>query len=312
VPQLILITLFAFMLSDLMPGDWVAFQMVGGEFTFEEIQAERARLGLDDPWFVQYTNWLTSLVQGDWGHSHRANLPVRDVIFGYRFWNTIRLSLMSTIMFFLLAVPLGILAGRYYRRWPDKLIILYGFMGAALPNVVLGLVLIWFFGIYLSVLPPIGSVDTMVHAFGTPFEIFISQLRHLILPSMALATFSGIGMMYILRTGIVDGRSSDYAMTARSKGVPERVIFNKHILRNSLIPFAQGIGFTFTGLMGGSVLIENIFRFPGMGQLFVNSIVAQDTPVAIGLIFFYSALAVLAVLIGDIALAATDPRIRVR
>jgi peptide/nickel transport system permease protein len=190
-------------------------------------------------------------------------------------------------------------------------------VGAALPNIVLGLVFIFIFAIWLGWLPPLGSVDPFVYAAfnrgdANAIQLFMSRIRHLILPSMAISFLSGIGMMYTLRAQIVDGRSSDYAMTARSKGVPERVIFGKHILRNSLIPFAQGIGFTFVGLFGGSVLIENIFRYPGMGQLYLTSVEQRNIPLASGLILFYSILAVLAVLIGDIALAATDPRIRVK
>jgi peptide/nickel transport system permease protein len=204
------------------------------------------------------------------------------------------------------------LAGRYYRTVIDKGILLYGFVGAALPSVVLALVLIYFFGIRWGWLPPIGSVDIMIYRTGDTFAIFMSRVQHLILPSLAMATFSGIGLMYTLRAGIVDGRSSDYAMTARSKGVPERVIFNKHILRNSLIPFAQGLGFVFISVFSGAVLIERIFRFPGMGDLFITSIESRDYGIVSGLVLFYSVLNILAVLIGDIALAATDPRIRVR
>jgi ABC-type dipeptide/oligopeptide/nickel transport system permease component len=311
IPQLLLITFITFLLQHHMPGDFVDQAMFGQDFTWDQMETMRAQMGLDAPWYQQYGRWMRAVVRGDLGVSAHHRMPVTQIIFGHAFWNTFRLSLTSMIIFFLIAIPLGILTGRYYRTFVDKTILLYCFIGAALPNVVLGLVLIFVFGIRLGWLPPIGSIDIFVVGSGA-FREFMSRLQHLILPSMALATFSGVGMVYTLRAQIVDGRSSDYAMTARSKGVPERVIFNKHILRNSLIPFAQGIGFTFTSLFSGSVLLERIFRFPGMGALFLDSIMLRDYAVASGLILFYATLSVLAVLIGDIALAATDPRIRVR
>lgn len=308
IPQLFIIACITFALSWLMPGDFVSLQ-IGEDRTWSEIQAMREQLGLDDPWYIQFWRWLGSVIRGDFGISAQHARPVIDVI-GERAINTFWLSLMSTVMFFIIAIPLGILAGRFSGRLPDKVILTYGFVGLALPALVYAILLIFVFAIRLDWLPARGSVEAF--AVGTGFGEFVSRIRHLILPSIALSTFGGITTIYLLRTQIIDGKSSDYATTARSKGIPERVIFNKHILRNSLIPFAQSIGLVFIGLLIGSVLIERIFMYPGMGDLFLTSIQIRDFNVASALIVIYAALTVVGVLIGDIALTLADPRIRVK
>ena len=308
IPQLFIIACVTFALSQLMPGDFVSLQ-IGGELTWSEIQAMREQLGLDRPWYFQFWTWFSSIIRGDFGLSAIHHRPVIDVI-GERIVNTFRLSLVATLLFFAIALPLGITAGRFHRRLPDKVILLYGFIGLALPTLVLAILLIFIFGIRLEWLPARGSVDAF--AVGTGFGEFVSRLRHMILPATAMATFSGIGMIYVLRSQIIEGKASDYALTARSKGIPERVIFNKHILRNSIIPLAQGIGLTFVGLLTGTVLIEWIFIYPGMGDLFITSITNRDFNVASALILIFAAFTAVGVLIGDIALTIADPRIRIR
>jgi len=309
VPQLFVIMLVTFALQWMMPGDFVS-NLVGSELTWQEIEAQRVQLGLDNPWYYQFWNWFTSVLRFDFGISAQHHRPVVDVI-GERLSNTFWLSLAQTILLFALAIPLGIIAGRFARRWPDKLILLYGFIGMSLPVLVYAIILIFFFGFNLQWLPVRGSIDPVVVGTGAVPEL-LSRLRHLILPTIAGATLTGVGMIYTLRIQIVDGSVSEYAKTARSKGVPSKVIFNKHILRNSLIPFAQGIGFTFIGLLSGTIFIEQIFSYPGMGQLFLNSIQIRDFAVASTLVLFYSFLSVIGVLIGDIAVTVADPRIHIK
>ena len=307
IPQLFVISCVTFALQWLMPGDFISNQLQ--DLPITEIMRMRDQLGLDDPWFQQFWRWLGSILRGDFGISFVHHRPVMDIIH-HRMINTFWLSLVSTIILFSIAIPLGIIAGRFNRRLPDKIILLYGFIGLALPNLVYGILLIFVFGIRLGWLPARGTVD--VFAVGTGFGYFVSRLRHMILPAITLSTFGGIMTIYTFRAQIIDGKSSDYATTARSKGVPERVIFNKHILRNSMIPFAQSIGFIFVGLLAGAVLVEQIFMYQGMGELFVSSIVRQDNAVASALILIFSSLTVVGVLIGDIALTIVDPRIRIK
>jgi len=296
-----------------MPGDIVSQRMLMEDeqmLSLHEMQQMRALLGLDDPWYVQYTRWLSNVVRGDFGMSFQHHRPVTELI-RQRMGNTFRLSLTSVLVVFGAGIPLGILAGRYYRRPLDKGIQLYGFVGVSLPNVVLGILLVWLFAFRLDWLPFFGSIDPLVVGTGRIAE-FMSRLRHLVLPTLAIGLGGGIGTIYFLRAQIVEGRSSDYAMTAKAYGIPEKTIFRKHILRNSLMPFAPTVGFIFVGLFGGTILLERLFSIPGMGDLLMTSITQQDNNVMSTLVLFYASLSALAVLIGDITITIVDPRIRIK
>jgi peptide/nickel transport system permease protein len=311
IPQLILISFVTFWLSWIMPGDFVSQRRMAEEhLSWQEVQTMREQLGLDDPWYVQYVRWAGNIITGDLGMSFQHHRPVTSLIRDYM-GNTFRLSLTSTLLLFAIAIPLGILAGRYYRKPVDKVIILYGFIGVALPSVVYGILLVWLFSFQVTWFPFRGSIDPMVVGTGFLPEL-LSRLRHLVLPTVAIATAGGVGIIYFLRAQIVEGRGSDYAITAKAKGVPEKVIFNKHILRNSLVPFAPMFGGMFFTLFTGTVLIERIFAYPGMGQLFFMAIQQRDSNIISGLVLMYSVMAVLGVLLGDIILTIVDPRIRMK
>jgi len=296
-----------------MPGDIVSQRMLMEDeesLSWAEVVQMREQFGLDDPWYQQYGRWLGNVLRGDLGVSFQHHRPVTALI-RERMGNTVRLSLASVILIYAIAIPLGILAGRYYRTILDKAIQLYGFVGMALPNVVLAILMVWVFAFRLEWLPFRGSINPLVVGTGFVNET-VSRLQHLVLPTLAIAIGAGIGIIVLLRAQIVEGKGSDYAMTARANGIPDKVIFRKHILRNSLLPFAPAFGFIFTGLLGGAVLIENVFSINGMGALFLNSITLRDNNVASGLILMYSTLAVVAVLIGDITITIVDPRIRIK
>jgi len=294
-----------------MPGDFVTQSRMAEEhISFHEIQNMRDVLGLDDPWYQQYMRWMGNILRGDFGMSFQHQRPVVDLIRDF-IGNTFRLSLLSMVVAFAIAIPLGIVSGRFYRKLADKAVILYGFIGAALPNVVFAILLVWMFSFQFTWFPFRGSIDPLVAGTGFLPEL-MSRLHHLVLPTLAIAIGGGIGTIYYLRAQIVEGRSSDYAMTAKAYGVPEKRIFNKHILRNSLVPFAPTVGAVFVGLFGGSILIESIFAYPGMGQLFFMAIRQQDSNIVSALVLLYSTLAVFAVLIGDITLTLIDPRIRMK
>jgi len=311
IPQLLLISLVAFTLAWLMPGDFVSVNMLEDtELTADQIQGQRDVLGLDDPFYQQYIRWLGSVIRGDFGMSMRHMRPVTSMI-SERMGNTFRLSLLSMIMAMGISIPLGIIAGRYSRKWQDKAITVYGFVGLALPNIVLGILFVWLFGITLQWLPFRGSINPLVVGTGFVPEL-LSRLNHLVLPVLSIAVGAGIGTIYLLKAQIIEGKASDYAMTANAKGVPEKIIFRKHILRNSLMPFAPGVGFIFAGLMGGTILIERIFAYPGMGELFLASVTGRDTNLAIGLVMFYAVISVVAILIGDIVVTIVDPRVRIK
>jgi peptide/nickel transport system permease protein len=180
----------------------------------------------------------------------------------------------------------------------------------AVPLMVFSILMIWLFAVNLGWFPMSGTVDVLT--MGDSFRYFMSRLHHLVLPVVTSVIIGGVGMTYMLRSQVVDHSSSDYVLTARSKGVPQRVIFNKHVIRNCLIPFAQGIPFWIIGLLTGSLFIEMIFMYNGMGTLFFQSINLRDFTVANALIMLYSVLTVVGLMLGDITLMIVDPRIRIK
>jgi peptide/nickel transport system permease protein len=181
----------------------------------------------------------------------------------------------------------------------------------AMPMVVLAFLMLYLFAFRFPIFPPRGSMDVMAVGTGW-FNETMSRLHHLILPGLTGAIFGSAGIVQYLRAQIVDVRNSDYVLTARSKGVPENVIYNKHVLKNSLLPIVSGIGFAITGLLGGSVFIERIFSYPGMGNFFITSVESRDFSIVNFLVLFYGALGVIGALISDIAITVFDPRIRIK
>lgn len=311
IPQLIALSIFVFILAELMPGDPLTGLILDPDIDLERIQELRIIHGLDGPWYERYWRWLGNLAQGDWGTSMHFHIPVLDVV-GLRIGNTIRLSIFSVVVLYAVSVPLGVIAGRYNGQWKEKLISGYIYFGMALPGIIFGFMLIWLFGFILGWFPMSGTVSIEVMNEGSSLEIFLNRIRHLIMPSAAIALFGSAGIVQYLRNEIVDARVSDYVLTARSKGVPINVIYNKHIFRNSILPIASNIGYAITGIFGGTVIIENLFGFNGMGRLFFSSIQLQDFSVVTFLVLFYGTLNVIGGLISDIALTVFDPRIRIK
>ena len=309
IPQLFILSLLIFILAQLMPGDALR-GVVGPDISPDRLAELRAIHGLDDPWYLQYIRWLTAIItQGDFGRSISHMRPVTDII-GERLINTVRLSFLTTLLTYLIAIPLGIIAAKRHGRAIDRGIMIYTFVALSMPTVVFSLVNLLIFGFNLSWFPVSGSVDARILTGSLPY--IISRMHHLILPAITLALISTIGIIYFLRSEIIDYETADFVTTARSKGVPEKVVYTRHILRNSLLPIAAGAGSVIIGLFAGSIFIERIFSYPGMGQLFIDSIVARDFPVANTLVMFYAILTVLSILVSDIVITLVDPRIRIK
>jgi peptide/nickel transport system permease protein len=209
----------------------------------------------------------------------------------------------------LIAIPLGIYAGRYQNSLFDKGTVLYSFVTYAIPTFVLSLLLLFFFGYKLGWFPTSGTVDVKYET-GT-LDYFLSKFYHLILPGITGGILGTTTVLQYLRSEVIDVKTQDYVKTARSKGVPMGKIYSKHIFRNSLLPIAAFLGFTITGLLGGSIFIETIYGYPGMGQLFVQSIGQRDYSVITALVLLYGFLALLGSLLSDIIMCLVDPRIRI-
>ena len=308
LPQIFILSVLAFLIAKMMPGDPFT-GLITPETDPNTIEALRVKSGFYDPLPVQYWNWISKAFRGDFGLSYTYKYEVTKLI-GQRIGNTVWLSLLTMILTYLIALPLGMIAGRFQNSWADKAIVVYTFITYSIPVFVFALVLLWLFGYTLGWFPTRGSVDSDVVS-GT-LAYYLNKFHHLILPAFTMAILSTTGTIQYLRTGVIDAKSQDYVRTARAKGVPENVVFNRHIFRNSILPIAAFLGYEFTGLIGGSVFIENIFSYPGMGNLFVTSITGRDYSVILALLLLFGTATLLGTLLSDIIMSIVDPRVRVQ
>lgn len=307
VPQLLILSVLVFLLAKLMPGDPFT-GLITPTTDPSRIEELRVQAGFYDPWYIQYKNWIVHALQGDFGKSYQFKVPVADLI-GSRAKNTFFLSLLTLVFTYLIAVPLGVLAGRYPNTFIDRLITSYSYISFAIPTFVLALLSIFIFGYRLDWFPTTGSVD--VGLVPGSVDYIINRIYHMILPAITFALLATTVTIQYLRNEIIDAKQSDYVKTARSKGIPENKIYTRHILRNSLLPIAAFFGYEITGLLGGAIFIEQIFAYPGMGQLFINSIVSRDYSVITALVLLFGFLNILGTLLSDIIMAIVDPRIRI-
>ncbi len=308
IPQLLILSLLVFILAKMMPGDPFT-GLINPNSDPKEIARLRQEYGLNDAPWVQYTRWLGNLFHGDLGESYIQQVPVSSLIWD-RAVNTFWLSLLTVIISYGISIPMGISAGRHQDEWQDQSIQIFNYVTFAIPGFVFYILGLWLFGFVLNWFPISGSIGAGVDS-GT-LAAFGSRLYHMILPAILSALITTTGTVQYLRTGIVDNKVEDYVRTARSKGVPERVVFDKHILRNSLLPIASFFGTTITGLLGGSMIIESVFSYPGMGKLFLDSIGQRDYTTLTALILLFGILTLVGNLLSDIIISIIDPRIRIK
>ncbi|MGO4180555.1 oligopeptide ABC transporter permease [Paenibacillus sp. TAF43_2] len=308
IPQIILLSVLVFIMAKAMPGDALT-GLLDPSIDPAALDAQREKLGLNNPWYVQYWDWITKAVQGDFGQSFRFKMPVSELI-GERMMNTVWLSIVTLILTYLIAIPLGITSGRYNDTWADRFITGYTYIGFAAPLFIFALLMLWVFGFHFGWFPTGGSVAPGLVP-GT-FQHFMSKLYHLLLPAISMALIATVSTVQYLRSEIIDTKQRDFIITARAKGASESRVYNRHILRNSLLPIAAFFGYEITGLIGGSVFIESIFSYPGMGYLFLNSIALRDFSVVTALVLLYGVASIIGALISDIVLSIVDPRIRIK
>ena len=307
IPQLFILSILIFILAKKMPGDPFT-GLITPQTSPAVLEELRRKAGFYDPWHIQYIRWMGNAFKGNFGMSYTYKLPVSTLI-GQRVNNTFILSLFSMILTYMLAIPLGVLSGRYQNSLLDRGVTLYNYVSYTIPTFVLSLIMVWFFGYTLGWFPTTGSV-TIGLTPGT-FKYFIDRIHHILLPAITYAILNTTGTIQYLRNEIIDAKSLDYVKTARSKGVPMRKVYTKHIFRNSLLPIAAFFGFQISGLLGGSVIAETIFNYQGMGKFFIESILTRDYSVVTTLILLYGLLFLLGSLLSDITMAIVDPRIRI-
>ena len=308
IPQLFILSILIFFLAKAMPGDALTGMIANPKASPKQVEALREKMGLNDPVQVQYVRWIKHALKGDFGNSYTQQIPVKDVI-GNRVGNTVLLSLAVLIVTYLLAIPLGIISGRWNDTWADKLVTGYNYLGFATPLFIFALIMLFVFGFYLDLFPTGGSVDPTIET-GT-FAYYISKINYLVLPTLSGALISTVGVSQYLRSEIIDTKVKDFTRTAKSKGVPESKIYTRHILRNAFLPIAAFLGYEVTNLIVGSVFLESIFSYPGIGQLFVKSILTRDFSVVTALVMLTSFATLLGTLLSDIILSLVDPRIRI-
>jgi peptide/nickel transport system permease protein len=298
-PVALLVTIFLFVLIRQTPGDPTLVRL-GEEATPETHAALRAELGLDQPVYVQYVKWLQRLLQGDFGRSIRNNQPVSEAIVE-RLPATLELGVVAFIYSVGIAIPLGALSALFRRGPVGVAASAFTFAGVSMPNFFLGILLILLFSLTLGWFPPGGYV---------PFaEDPLQNLRRIVLPAIALGTFSLAVNMRLMRSSLLDTIVQDYIRTARAKGLPERLVFFRHALKNALIPVITIVGIQVGALWEGAFVTETIFAWPGVGRLVINSIGGRDYPVVQAVVLLAAFSFMLSSLFVDLAYAYLDPRI---
>jgi peptide/nickel transport system permease protein len=307
IPMLFLISIVVFSLAKLMPGDSLSGEIDPNNTDPAYIEEMREKLGYKDPIPKQYLRWISNFVQGDFGLSTRYKVPARDIILE-KIPNTLFLSITSLIITYFLAFTMGMYSGRKPYSLGDNFIFGLNYLGLALPSFVAGVFAIYIFAFHLGWFPSNGSVNISIQD-GT-LEYFFSRLHHVFLPALVLGALGTASYTQFLRNDMIENSRKDFVRTARAKGTSESQIYNKHILRNSIIPLVTFLGFDIANLVGGAIITETIFTYPGIGQLLINSLSTRDYPVLMALTMMFSFLTLFGNLLADILYGIVDPRIR--
>ena len=300
IPVVVGVSLIAFFLIRLIPGGPVEAAL-GTQATPELVAQLRQQHGLNQPLSVQYINWVTGVLQGDFGTSIRTSRSVSKAILS-SIEPTIWLTLSATIVSLLIGIPTGIVSAVNQYSSTDYLATFFAFIGLSIPNFFLGLILILVFSLHLNMFPASGFVN--------PLQEPIAGLRSLVLPAITLGTALSAVVMRMMRSSLIEVFSEEYITTARAKGLSKELVTNKHAVKNALIPTVTVIGLNFGYLLGGSVIVEQIFSIGGMGQLVVTAIqtreyfIIQTTVLIIAVIFS------VVNLVTDLTYAYLDPRIK--
>lgn len=307
IPMLFLVSIIVFTLAMKMPGDPLGGEIDPTNTDPEYIETMRKELGYYDPIHQQYFRWLSNFIQGDFGKSTRYKVDVSQIILE-RLPNTLFLGLTSLIITYVVAFIMGMYSGRKPYTLGDNLIMGANYVGLALPSFVAGVFAIYIFSFGLGWFPSNGSVNILVEE-GT-LDYWLSRIHHAILPATVLGLLSTASYTQFLRNDIIDNSRKDFVRTARAKGTSEGKIYRVHILRNSIIPIVTFLGFDLVTIVNGAIITETIFTYPGIGQLFLNSVTNHDYPVLMTLTMMFSTLTIIGNLVADILYAVVDPRIR--
>ena len=303
LPLMLGITVVSFAILKAIPGGPMAAYEANPNFTDADLKRLEHALGLDQPFYVQYVNWLLAFLTGDWGYSYSSHRAVLTSIVE-RLPATVYLMGSVYVVTLLVAIPIGIFTALRQYSWLDHVITGATFAFLSTPTFWLGLLLIIVFGLQLKLLP-LGGMATL----GTDFDVF-DRVRHLILP-VATLSLVGIGRyVRFLRASMLETLTQDYLRTARAKGLVERIVVARHALKNASIPLVTVAALDLPELFVGALVTEQIFGWPGMGRLYWDAATRSDYPIVMGFLAVSAALIILANLVADVFYAYLDPRIR--
>ncbi len=320
IPVLLGISFLVFMLMHIAPGDPVSL-LLGDDATPADIEQTRRELGLDQPLLVQYWDFLSRAVRGDFGRSLKFNEPVMKLVFE-RLPATIELAFISLIVAIIIAVPLGVYSAIKHNSLFDHAGMSVALIGVSLPNFWLGIMLIYFLGGQLNLLSVAGRIEygievkPITHLYLIDslitgnFTAFWSALQHLLMPAFTLGTSLAAIVTRISRSSVLEVMRQDFITTARAKGLSEKAVIWRHILRNAMITIVTILGLQLGALLNGSVITETVFSYPGIGELLIQSISARDYKLTQVLILFFAIIYFVVNLLTDFLYSWIDPRIK--
>jgi len=313
IPTLIVISILVFIIIQLPPGDYLESHIAELESQGESVDPQqiaflREEYGLDKPMWEQYIVWITGFVQGDLGFSFEYNLPVSEVV-GDRMWLTILVSFFTILVTWIIAFPIGMYSATHPYSWGDYGLTFLGFLGLAIPNFLLALVLLYlanqYFGTSIG-----GLMDSEFIDQPWSWDKFVSVLEHLWIPVLVIGTSGTAGMIRRLRANLLDELRKPYVVTARAKGMGEFRLLTKYPLRLSLNFFIADIGSLLPSIISGAEVVAVVLSLPTTGPILLAALQSQDMYLAGSFLMFLAILTVVGVLVSDIALAMLDPRIR--
>ncbi len=307
IPILLIVSALVFWLMSLAPGDFLDTARGQRDISEETIAALEKKYGLDQPWPAQYVRWLGGAVRGDFGYSWTYKVDVSDLLL-QRVPATLGLSLASMLISWSIALPLGILAAIYKDSIFDRVSAVLAYAAISLPEFFIALIAL-FIAAQTGLFPTGGMTSILSDFMPGPARVG-DYLWHLALPAFVLGIGGVAGAMRIMRANFLDNIRAEYVTTARAKGLSEMVVMLKHVLRNAINPFVTSLGFAFSGLLSGALLVENIFNYPGLGQLTYQAFLRQDHYTVLASVVLGASMLIAGNLLADILLGISDPRIR--
>jgi peptide/nickel transport system permease protein len=307
VPSLLGISIVLFTVLALAPGDPFGELASNPNVPPEVAAGLRAKFGLDDPIALRYLHWLSTMLHGDWGFSFASRIDV-DALILQRLPVTLAVIGSSQVLALLIALPVGVFAAMRPYSIFDQIANTLAFIGFSLPTFFTGLLFILLFSIYLDWLPFVFRTDLG----ATGWQWYWEEFKQAVMPVAVLGLFQAASLTRYVRSAVLEVIRLDYVTTARAKGLPERVVVVKHIVRNALLPVVTLVALEMPAVFGGAIVTEQIFRVPGIGSLLISAILANDTPVIMAVTFVFACLVILFNLIADILYGWLDPRIAYR